>query len=378
MKIGYDLDSLTLRSGGIGRYGVNLINHLAKILLDETQDEIFVFFHRSFDRSLLDEREHLNFIEKYTRIKSNVLRKAIFLPFSVRGLKMDVFHGVDHIGLPFLYKSKTCRYVVTIHDLITRIYPRSFPIKQRLVQNTLLPHILRKADKVIVDSRATENDVRKFYPNQAEKIRVIYAGVESQFYPRSQDEVEKVLDKYSIGFKYFLFLGTLEPRKNIVRLIEAFIKLKQEGSIEHRLVITGRKGWLYKEILEKIQKSPFSQDIIFTDFVNDEDLPFLYSGAEIFIYPSLYEGFGLPVLEAMACGTPVIASNLSSLPEVAGEAGILIDPLEVEEIVQAMDKLSRDRELREELQKKGLERAKLFSWERVAKDTLELYQEMTG
>jgi len=376
MKIGFDLDSLTLRSGGIGRYGVDLINHLAKIL--QADDEMFVFFHKSFDRGFLSKHENLTLINKYTHVKSNVLRKAIFLPFSIRRLKMDLFHGVDHIGIPFLYQSKTCQYVVTIHDLITRIYPRSFPIKQRMVQNTLLPRILSKADKIIVDSRSTKNDVKKFYPQHAEKVKVIYAGVESQFYPRSQREVERILKKYHLDFKYFFFLGTLEPRKNILRLIEAFIKWKREGNVEHRLVITGRKGWFYKEILEKIQKSAHSQDIIFTDFVDDEDLPFLYSGAEMFLYPSLYEGFGLPVLEAMACGTPVVTSNLSSLPEVTGEAGLLIDPLNVEEIVLAMEKLSRDRKTLDELQKRGLERAKLFSWERAAKETMELYKEMLG
>jgi glycosyltransferase involved in cell wall biosynthesis len=378
MKIGFDLDSLTLRSGGIGRYGVNLINHLAKILLTETNNEMFVFLHRSFNRNVLNKHENLGLINKYTRIKSNVLRKAIFLPFSIRNLKMDLFHGVDHIGLPFLYRSKTCHYVVTVHDLITRIYPRSFPIKQRLVQNNLLPLILSKAERIVVDSRSTENDVKKFYPQQAEKVKVIYPGVESQFFPRSQKEVERVLDKYQLDFKYFFFLGTLEPRKNIVRLIEAFIKLKRERNVEHRLVISGRKGWLYKEILEKIQQSSFSQDIIFTDFVDDEDLPYLFSGAEMFLYPSLYEGFGLPVLEAMACGTPVIASNLSSLPEITGEAGILVDPLNVEEIALAMERLSGNRKLQEELQKRGLERAKLFSWEKVAQETSELYKEMLG
>ncbi|NIM91039.1 MAG: glycosyltransferase [Candidatus Aminicenantes bacterium] len=378
MKIGFDLDSLTLRSGGIGRYGVNLINHLAKILLTETDHEIFVFFHRSFDRSFLPAQENLELVNKYTRIKSNVLRKAVFLPFSIRNLKMDLFHGVDHIGLPFLYRSKTCQYVVTIHDLITRIYPRSFPIKQRLIQNTLLPLILSKAERIIVDSRSTENDVQKFYSQQVEKVRVIYPGVESLFYPRSQKEVERVLDKYQLDFKYYFFLGTLEPRKNIVRLIEAFIKLKRKRNVEHRLVISGRKGWLYKEIMEKIKHSPFSQDIIFTDFVDDQDLPYLFSGAEMFLYPSLYEGFGLPVLEAMACGTPVIASNLSSLPEITGEAGILVDPMNIEEIALAMEELSEDRKLQEELRKKGLERAKLFSWEKAAQETKELYQEMLG
>lgn len=378
MKIGLDVDSLTIKSGGIGRYAVNLINHVAKILLNEGQNEIFIFFHHSFDRDLIHKHSHLKFIDKYTNIKSNVLRKGIFLPFSIKRLNIDLFHGLDHIGIPFLYKNKTCKYAVTIHDLIPRIYPSKFTIKHRLVQNTLLPHILRKADKIIVDSNSTKNDIIKFYPRYEDKIKVIYLGVESHFFPRSSQEIEKVLNKYNFNFKYFLFLGTVEPRKNIVRVVDAFIRLKQEENIEHKLVIIGRKGWLYKKILEKISKTPFSHDIVFSDFMSDDDLPFLYSGAEIFLYPSLYEGFGLPVLEAMSCGSPVITSNLSSLPEVAGDAAILVDPMNVEEIVQAMEKLLRDRELRNELKRKSLERAKFFSWEMAAKETLHLYEDILG
>lgn len=378
MKIGLDVDSLTIKSGGIGRYAVNLINHVAKILLNEGQNEIFIFFHHSFDRDLIHKHSHLKFIDKYTNIKSNVLRKGIFLPFSIRRLNIDLFHGLDHIGIPFLYKNKTCKYAVTIHDLIPRIYPSKFTKKHRLIQNTLLPHILRKADKIIVDSNSTKNDIIKFYPRYEDKIKVIYLGVESHFFPRSNHEIEKTLDKYNVDFRYILFLGTVEPRKNIIRVVDAFIQLKQEGNIEQKLIITGRKGWLYKDIIEKINKTPFSQDIIFTDFVDDEDLPSLYSGAEIFLYPSLYEGFGLPVLEAMSCGSPVITSNLSSLPEVAGDAAILVDPMNVEEIVQAMEKLLRDRELRKELKRKSLERAKFFSWEMAAKETLHLYEDILG
>ena len=378
MKIGLDVDSLTIKSGGIGRYAVNLINHVAKILLNEGQNEIFIFFHHSFDRDLIHKHSHLKFIDKYTNIKSNVLRKGIFLPFSMRRLKMDLFHGLDHIGIPFLYEDKRCKYVVTIHDLITRIYPSKFTKKHRLVQNTLLPHILRKADRIIAVSNSTKNDIIKFYPEYAHKIKVIYEGVEPQFFPRSNHEIEKTLDKYNVDFRYILFLGTVEPRKNIIRVVDAFIQLKQEGNIEQKLIITGRKGWLYKDIIEKINKTPFSQDIIFTDFVDDEDLPSLYSGSEIFLYPSLYEGFGLPVLEAMSCGSPVITSNLSSLPEIAGDAAILVDPMNVEEIVQAMEKLLRDRELRKELKRKSLERAKFFSWEMAAKETLHLYEDILG
>lgn len=378
MKVGFDIDSLTIKSGGIGRYAVNLINHISKILLNESQNEIFIFFYQSFNRNLINTYPDLKFVNKYTNIKSNVLRKGIFMPFSIRSFKMDLFHGLDHIGIPFIFKSKKCKYAVTIHDLITRIYPDKFTIKHRFVQNALLPLILRKADKIIAVSNSTKNDIIKFYPKYSHKIKVIYEGVEPQFFPRSNQEIEKTLTKYNIDFKYFLFLGTVEPRKNIVRVVDAFIKLKQAGNVEQKLVITGRKGWLYNEILEKINKSPFSQDMIFSGYIDDGDLPFLYSGADIFLYPSLYEGFGLPVLEAMACGTPIITSNLSSFPEVAGDAAILIDPMNIEEITYAIEKLWRDRDLREELQKKGLERAKLFSWEKAAKETLKLYEEIVG
>jgi len=378
MKIGFDIDSLTIKSGGIGRYAVNLINGIAKVSLNKTQNEIFIFFHNSFDRSLIEKYPHIKFVKKYTNIKSNVLRKGIFLPFSIQSIKIDLFHGLDHIGIPFIYKSKTCKYVVTIHDLITLIYPDKFTLKHRLIQNTLLPKVLRKADRIIANSNSTKNDIIRLYPEYESKIKVIYEGIDSKFFQRDSKEIERTLKKYNIDYKYFLFLGTIEPRKNIINVIEAFIKLKQEGNVEQKLVITGRKGWLYKEILEKMQKAPFFQDIVFTDFINDEDLPFLYSGADIFLYPSLYEGFGLPVLEAMACGVPVITSNISSLPEVAGDAALLVNPMNVEEIARAVETLKRDRKLREKMRKKALERAKLFSWEKAAKETLKIYEKTIG
>lgn len=366
MKIGFDVDGLTLKSGGIGRYAVNLINHIAEILSNETQYEMHIFTHKSFEKNLINEYPTLKFVDKFTCIRSNVLRKGIFLPFSIQRLKIDLFHGLDHIGIPYIYKSKTCKYVVTIHDLITRLYPDKFTVKHRWVQNSLLLPILQKAEKIVAVSSATKNDIKKFYPEYVNKTKVIYEGVEPQFSSRSGPDAERIRKKYKIDFKYFLFLGTVEPRKNIERVVEAFVLLKQEKKVEHKLVITGRKGWTYREILRKIVKTPFSQDIIFTGFVEDDDLPFLYSGADIFLYPSLYEGFGLPVLEAMACGTPVITSNLSSLPEIAGDAAIQINPLCIEEIAESMDRLSQDYELKEELRKKGLERVKLFTWEKAA------------
>lgn len=378
MKVGFDIDGLTLHSGGIGRYAINLINNLSNLLSGSNQDEMYVFFHHSFERELIHKKPHLKFIPEFTRIKSNVLRKGIFLPFSLGKWGLDLFHGVDHVGLPFLYKNKKCRYIVTIHDLITRILPDKFSFKHRAVQNSILSLVLKKADKVIAVSSSTKKDLLRFYPRCEEKIKVIYEGVEPYFYPRSAQEIKRLMEKYNIDQNYFLFLGTLEPRKNIERVVESFIRFKEETGAEQKLVITGRKGWLYKGILEQMQNSLCSQDIIFTDFVEDQDLPSLYSGAEVFLYPSLYEGFGLPLLEAMACGVPVITSNLSSLQELAEGSALLVNPRDVNQLAQAMERLIRDQQIKTKLKKKGLERTKQFSWRKTAEQTFKLYKEILG
>lgn len=378
MKVGVDLDGLTLRSGGIGRYAVNLVNYLSPLLKGSSQDKMYVFFHRSFEKRLIQEESRLELIPELTFIKSNVLRKGVFLPFSLRRWDLDLFHGVDHVGLPFLYKNKNCRYVVTIHDLITRIFPYKFSFKHRFVQNSLLSLVLKKADKVIAVSHTTKEDLLRFYPWCEGKIKVIYEGVEPHFYPRSRPEIKRIMEKYNIDQNYFLFLGTVEPRKNIGRVVEAFIQFKREIRTEQKLVITGRKGWLYKGILDQMNQSPFSRDILFTGFIEDEDLPSLYSGAELFLYPSLYEGFGLPLLEAMACGAPVITSNVSSLGELGGGVALLVNPRNVDEMVQEMKKLIKEPRIKEKMRKKGLERTREFTWKKAAEETFRVYKEILG
>jgi len=376
MRIGIDASGLTVKSGGIGRYVVNLINHMAWATSRDESHELLVFYHKSFDRSLIHKHPHLIFVDTLARIKSNVLRKGLFLPFVAKKQNLDLFHGVDHIGIPFFFKRGKCRFVLTVHDLITKLFPEMFTLKHRMIENTLRPLILRNADRIIAVSRSTRDDLLRFYPQYADKTRVIYQGVDTRFFPRDREEIKKIQKKYRIDFPYILSLGTLEPRKNIPRLVEGFAKAKMEGGIEHKLVVTGRKGWKYKEMLSQLQEGPFSEEIVFTGFVEDEDLPCLYAGAEIFLYLSLYEGFGLPVLEAMACETPVITSNLSSLPEVAGDAALLIDSSSAEEIAASLLRLLSDEELRKDLQKKGRERAKFFSWEKTAEEILELYEEI--
>jgi glycosyltransferase involved in cell wall biosynthesis len=228
---------------------------------------------------------------------------------------------------------------------------------------------------VIVPSQSTKTDVMRLYGVNPEKIAVIYEGYDEEVY-KPQDNlapIEEVKREYNISGKYILYVGTLEPRKNIPRLVEAFHSLKK-GEVEHKLVVAGKLGWLYKDIFTTVTKLNLENEVIFTGYIPQKELPILMGGAEVFAYPSLYEGFGLPPLEAMACGTPVIASNTSSLPEVIGDAGILVDPYNSKEIAQAMYRLISDEGLRQQMHQRGLNRAKMFSWEKTAQQTLKVFE----
>ena len=190
---------------------------------------------------------------------------------------------------------------------------------------------------------------------------------------RDEKAIEAIKARYNIAGDYILFVGTLQPRKNLIRLIEAFSNLQSPIS-NIQLIIAGKKGWLYEETFRQVEELGLEWKVVFTDYAPEGDLPALLSGASLFVFPSLYEGFGLPVLEAMACGTPVVCSNVSSLPEVAGEAAILVDPLDVEELATAMERVLGDEELRAELTERGFEQARRFSWEKCARQTLDVLE----
>jgi glycosyltransferase involved in cell wall biosynthesis len=207
--------------------------------------------------------------------------------------------------------------------------------------------------------------------------------VNPRFRPAGPEALAAVRQKYDLPERFILYVGTIEPRKNLTALLEAYAALMERLSVcdlrpalsDVRLVIVGKKGWLYEGFFRRLHELGLEDRVLFTGYVPDEDLPAIYSAADLFVFPSLYEGFGLPVLEAMACGTPVIASNASSLPEVAGEAGIMIAPHDVRGLAEAMERLLMDKQLRAELRARGLERAKQFTWERAAAMTLEVYQD---
>lgn len=375
MRIAIDITVTIGQKTGIGLYVHNLIENLARV---DKENEYLLYTH--FWRSFKTKKKTLslpvqpNFrlvVKRFPNRITNLLFNYLHLPIDFFLPPTDIVHCTCYLT-PISKRSKS---IVTIYDLTPLLFPE-FHVEhiKKVIFKGLLNSVC-KVDKIIAISESTKKDVMRLFHIPEDKIEVIYGAADEIYHPIEDPEILKqVRAKYKIPHKFILFVGIIEPRKNIARLIQAFSILKKK--FEHKLVIVGRKGWLYDEIFAQVRRSHLGEEVIFTGYVPREDLPALYSATELFIYPSLYEGFGLPPLEAMACGTPVITSNVSSLPEVMGEAGILIDPNNVDELSRAIDSVLSDENLREELREKGLRQAKKFSWERCAQETIKVYQEV--
>jgi glycosyltransferase involved in cell wall biosynthesis len=292
------------------------------------------------------------------------------VPFQVARLRPDVFHSPNYI-LPV---ALSCPAVVTVHDLCFLDLDVQ-RLRSHLYLRALTSHAVRRAARVICVSEATRDDVVRHYPHAAERIRVIGEGVALRFERRSEDEVQEIAGRLGITGPYVLFVGTLEPRKNLVRLIRAFADAIADGELPHHLVIAGGTGWMDAAIREAWQSSPARSRIRFVGYVSEDDLPGLYSGADLFAYLSLDEGYGLPPLEAMACGAPVLSSSAGSLPEVLGQAAELVDPQDEGGIARALSGLLRDRRRRHRLARAGVVQASRHRWSRVAEQTMAVYRE---
>jgi glycosyltransferase involved in cell wall biosynthesis len=291
----------------------------------------------------------------------------------------DVLFVPAHVlplGAPLRRRTRT---VVTIHDMGYLHFPEAHtPMHRRYLRLSTL-WSARAADRVIAISRATRDDLVRHAGVQPDKVTVIYHGLSERFRPIADPAiVGAARARYGIGERYFLYLGTLQPRKNLERLIEAFAEVLKRLSVETlerstlQLVIAGKRGWLTEAIERRAAQLGLAGQVFFTGYVPDEDVPALLSGALAFAFPSLYEGFGMPVLEAMACGAPVLAANTSSLPEVAGDAALLVAPTDTAAIAAALMRLADEPVLRDELRKRGLARAAEFTWDRCAAETLEV------
>ncbi|MEK7123841.1 MAG: glycosyltransferase family 1 protein [Patescibacteria group bacterium] len=376
MTIGIDLRVLARNARtGVEEYTINLLSRMIPL-----KPEIkYRFFYNAFSKTPLDFKwaelpnAEIRDFKIPNRFVFDPLARFFNLPKVDRLLGgTDVFFSPHFLLTPL---SKNCRRVLTIHDLSFSHYPEFFSFSKRLWHKSLnIEKQAASAGRLIVPSRSTKADLVNFYGVSEEKIKVIHHGVSPEFSVISENDgrLAGIKAKYRLPDKFILHLGTVEPRKNVLGLIRAFEVLKSDKNYgDLNLVIAGGLGWLYKEVLAAAKKSRFSGNIKFVPPNLPEERPYFYNLAELFVFPSFFEGFGLPILEALACGTPVVSSNNSSLPEVLGNAGLLIDPYDVEQICSAMKEILGSGELREILIKRGLERAKNFTWEKCAEETLE-------
>lgn len=372
MKIGIDIRSLSIfNKAGIYQYTYNLVSSL--LAIDSHNDYILfsAFLHGKGFRG--DGRIKSKFVRRFPGRFLDLILERHPIPIEWIIGKLDIFHGPCY----FIPNSLRCKLIVTIHDLMFFRYPEFLrpewvvSLKKRIYASS------KRADAVIAVSNFTKREITELLNIPEERIWVIYNGIASNFRPvNDKAKIEEMKSKYGVKSPYLLFVGNIEPKKNIETLIRAYVELRNSTIYKYSLLVVGKKAWHFPTVWHTVKQLNVEKDVIFLDIVDSDDLPYLYSGAEVFIFPSLFEGFGIPVIEAMACGTPVVASNLTSLPEIAGDAAVLVDPLNVEEITGAIYNVLSNSELRRQLVKKGLERAKDFSWEKTARETLALYKEL--
>jgi glycosyltransferase involved in cell wall biosynthesis len=361
------------QGGGIGR----LVRDLVTALSQYDTETAYRLFVSGAAQSALPPVPAVNFQWKPTRISPYWLarvwqRARIPLPVEVFVGKVDLYHATDFVLPPTL---STTRKIVTVHDMSFVRVPDAASPSLKAYLEIVVPRSVSAADHVIADSQATKDDLIGLYNTSAEKITVLLSGIDSR-YQSITDSVCLVTmrRKYKIPPTPYLFtVGTVQPRKNYSRVIKA-LKILRERGYDLCLVIAGGKGWLENEMYQTIRDTGMTDYVHLIGFVDEADLPALYSGAICTAFPSLYEGFGFPVLESMACGTPVVTSNVSSLPEVAGDAALLVNPLDVEAIAHAIQRILDDSELRHTLVQRGLEQVKHFTWEKSARNLVQIYQ----
>jgi glycosyltransferase involved in cell wall biosynthesis len=374
MKIGFDISAQSLSRSGVGQYQHQLIRHLLKI--DKKNDYLLYGFNvRNRKRLEAVRFDASNCETKIISIPQRLITLS-WLAFRTPALDRvvkgcDVYH-VSEISIPPVRKAKRVAFV---HDLTTLLFPQ-FHVSSNVFVHRQRFERLNEVDAILTNSETTKRDIVDRLSISPDKIHVTHLGAYDCFRPMAKEGIGPVLECHGIRKPYLLFVGTLEPRKNLEALILAFNRLKGKDRIPHQLVLAGQKGWLYEPILRAIEASPYCSDIIQTDYLAEGDLPALMNGAELFVYPSFYEGFGLPVLEAMQCGTPVVTSTVSSLPEVGGDACLYADPHSVEEIADRIRLVLMDSNLQKSMSEKGVERAKHFSWEKCARETLKVYENL--
>jgi glycosyltransferase involved in cell wall biosynthesis len=364
MNIGINASGISRVKGGASFYIINITRALAAI---DSENKYIVFCNSSSLRELDNLPENFRIVTCAPRhVFSRLLWEQTVLPFvlCIR-YRINVLFSPNYTS-PLIHPG--VKSVVTIHDLSFYPLSRLYPLKRRLFK-PIIRFSVTVADRVIAVSEYTKKDILKYVGDFKEKISVIYEAAEERFKNSvSIEAVNDVKKKFGLEKEYILFTGFLEPRKNLERLLEAFADIKDD--IPHHLVITGAKGWWYDSTFEKVKSLGLADRVVFTGYVRNDELPALYAGATLFAFPSLYEGFGISVLEAICCGTVVLVSNNTSLPEVAGEAGVYVNPYDVGDISEKLKDTLRNPAKLKLLKEKCLEIREKFTWKKAGQETL--------
>jgi len=352
---------------GIGRYAYHLVKSLNDI---DCENEYHLYARKelfSFNKKLPSfyAKNFVPRIDRFNHGPAKVLKD------------IDVYH----IPSPGSMEAPSnAKIVMTVHDLIFKAFPEGHTQQTIEAGQKQFTDIAQKASKIICCSKSTIDDLQKYFQIPSEKITLIYQGVDkSVFYRLSEEEdllANKVLKERGIGTPYIFSVGTIEPRKNLINLIHAFHKLKAEGKFVGKLVIAGMTGWMNENMGTLVDKLELTKHVVFLGYLSDQELCYFYNKARVFVFPSFYEGFGFPIVEAFCCHVPVVTSNVSSCPEIAGDAALTIDPHSPDEIAEAIDRILSDHDFRDFLKKKGIERAEQFDFRKTAHETLSVYNEV--
>ncbi|MFQ5854596.1 MAG: glycosyltransferase family 4 protein [Anaerolineae bacterium] len=365
MRIAFDGTTLRPYRTGVGYYTEHLLHHL---LHEAPEDEFVVVSNRSVHTST-PLPDGVRVFEGHRFPVRNVWMQTL-LPIALGAIRPNVAHFTNSI-IPLAKRVPT---VVTIHDMTLNLFPHLHPLRKQVLTRPLVTLAAHIADAIITVSHSARQDILRLTGMPAGRVHVIHEAAAPAFRPiRDRTLLESVRRRYGLAERLILYVGTIEPRKNLPRLIEAYARLHRAGDLQHQLVCVGPHGWGYQEVQRSIEALGLRDAIRLTGYVPFADLAPLYNLSEIFVFPSLYEGFGLPVVEAMACGTPVIAAGNSSFREIADGAVETVDPLRTDAIAEALLRLSHDADRRRELRRNGLLRAQEFSWSRAARETLAVY-----
>jgi glycosyltransferase involved in cell wall biosynthesis len=381
MHIAIDGRTIVRNRTGVGVYAERLVRSLLQIDSRNT----YTLFLLADDSSITGPNLTKVMVSRYAGTGPNRFWENFVLPRFLSRNRVDIYFSPAYV-LPVLRRARRhspansrTKFIVTLHDLVSFIYPETFTLKMRLWQRIFVSNAVRVADRILADSEATKRDILKFYRLNADLIKVVYLPVGEQFH-RITDPVvlEDVRKKHDLPEKFILYVGTLEPRKNVARLAQAYARIPKELRDRYALVLAGAPGWFSEDIVSQIDSLQMPDRIRRIGYVDQRTLPAFYSLASVFAYLSVYEGFGAPPIEAMACGTPVLSSDSSSLPEAVGDAGILVDPYNLDQITAHLGQLLTDDSIRKKLIAAGLRHAERFNALDKAREVLRIFEEVAA